>query len=171
MLYNVLFSTICANSNESEHPMSSIAKSQSLGILVVEGYLSQSKSIMSYLDDFDNSLSVISTQDGEETLPLLEKQSVSLLIVDVHLKGKMDGYDLCKAIRSSSVYSQVPIILLLGGHLSLERSKGISAGADLLLHRPVVKEELFRMVQLLLQLSVHQSKSQSQQIRWLHSVS
>ena len=145
--------------------------SQSSGILVVEGYLSQSKSILSYLEDFDNALSVSSTQDGEGVLPLLEKQSVSLLIVDAHLKGKMDGYDLCKVIRSSSVYSQIPIILLLGGHLSLERSKGISAGADLLLHRPVVKEELFRMGQLLLQLSANQSKSQSLQTRRLHSVS
>ena len=151
--------------------MSSTAKPQLPGILVVEGYLSQSKSIMSYLEDFGNPLSVFSTQDGEAALPLLEKQSVSLLLIDAHLKGKMDGYDLCKAIRSSPVNSQVPIILLLGGHLSLERSKGISVGADLLLHRPVVKEELFRMVQLLLQLSVHQSKSKAQQTRRLHSVS
>jgi len=151
--------------------MSAAGKQQTPNILVVEGYLSQSKSIMSHLDDFDKLLSVISAQDAEDALPLLDKKGVSLLIIDVYLKGKMDGFDLCRSIRNSSVNPNIPIILLLGGHLSLERSKGITAGADLLLHRPVVKEELFKMVHLLLELSAYQSKAEGHTLRRLHSVS
>jgi DNA-binding response OmpR family regulator len=81
----------------------------------------------------------------------LQRESFDLAIVDTCLKGKTDGFELCRVLRESlSQNSDLPIILILSGYLSLERAKGISAGADLLLHRPVVKEELLRMMQLLL---------------------
>jgi len=150
--------------------MKATNKQQASKILVVEGFLNQSRSLLSHLDELEGPVSVCSANDAETALRDLEQHEVSLLIVDVYLKGKMDGFDLCRAIRSSKGNAQVPIILLLGGHLSLERSKGVAAGADLLLHRPVVKEELFRMVQLLLELSALQAKVGAQRARRLHSV-
>ncbi len=152
-------------------------KSQDPKILVVEGYLNQSKSILSHLEELDMSLTVVSAHDAEAAVEYLDKQAVSLLIIDVYLKGQLDGFDLCRTIRSSQVNQKISIILLLGGHLSLERSRGISAGADLLLHRPVVKEELFKMVQLLLEWKFNQETgpatgtAEGRSSRRLHSVS
>ncbi len=151
--------------------MSATETIQTSKVLLVEGYLSQSRSILSHLDDLGEALTVISAQDAEAGLAQMENEPVDLLIVDVYLKGKMDGFDLCKSIRASLTHQEVPILLLLGGHLSLERSKGISSGADLMLHRPLVKEELFKMVQLLLEWSAgQQAKTKGQRLRRLRSV-
>ncbi len=151
-------------------------KPQSSRILVVEGYLSQTKSMGSHLDGIAQPIELLSATDAETAMALLDTESVSLLIIDVCLRGKMDGFDLCRAIRASVAHRELPIILLMSGHLSLERSTGISAGADLLLHRPVVKGELFKMVQLLFELRSTQGAgkvkgtSGDRSIRRLHSV-
>ncbi len=151
-------------------------KSQSSRILVVEGFLSQAKSIGCHLEGLPRPIELLTASDAETALSLLDKESVSLLLIDVCLRGRMDGFDLCRAIRASVANRELPIILLMSGHLSLERSTGISAGADLLLHRPVVKEELFKMVQLLFELrSTHgtakvKRTSVDRSNRQLHSV-
>jgi len=151
-------------------------KSQSSRILVVEGYLNHTRSIGSHLEGLAQPIELLSATDAETALGLLDKEPVSLLIIDVCLRGKLDGFDLCRAIRSSVAHRELPIILLMSGHLSLERSTGISAGADLLLHRPVVKGELFKMVQLLFELRSIQGAgkvkgtSEDRSIRRLRSV-
>jgi len=119
-------------------------------ILIVESYGSNTKSILTHLAGSPFPLQIVSVSDAEAATTLIQKEPIDLAIIDTCLRGKMDGFDLCRALRSSASTQQLSIILLLSGYLSLERSKGISAGADLLLHRPVVKEELLRMIQLLL---------------------
>jgi CheY-like chemotaxis protein len=152
-------------------------QSLSFEILVVESHVNQSKCLSSHLEGVDAPVNVLSVNDADTALSLLEKKPVNLLIIDAFLRGNADGFDLCRNIRSSSALRQIPVILLLAGSLSLERSKGISAGADLLLQRPVVKEELCKMVQLLLEWSSLRVASptttvvRSQSHRRLHSVS
>ena len=119
-------------------------------ILIVESYGSNTRSILSHLADSPFPLQIACAGDADAALVLLQKDAFDLAIIDTCLRGKMDGFDLCRALRTSAPTQQIPMILLLSGYLSLERSRGISAGADLLLHRPVVKEELLRMIQLLL---------------------
>ncbi len=134
-------------------------QSVSFEILVVEGFVNQSKCLSSHLEGLDAPLNILTVHDAGAALSLLENKPVNLLIIDAFLRGNADGFDLCRNIRSSSMFLQVPVILLLAGTLSLERSKGISAGADLLLQRPVVKEELCKMVQLLLEWSSYRTNS------------
>ena len=119
-------------------------------ILVVESYGSNTKSILNHLAGSPFPLQVVSVGDAEAAITLIHKEPFDLAIIDTCLRGKMDGYDLCRALRSSVSAQQLAVILLLSGYLSLERSRGIAVGADLLLHRPVVREELMRMIQLLL---------------------
>jgi DNA-binding response OmpR family regulator len=119
-------------------------------ILVVESYGSSTKSILNHLAGSPFPLQVVSVSDAEAAMSLIHKEPFDLAIIDTCLRGKMDGFDLCRALRSSAPTQQLAMILLLAGYLSLERSRGIAAGADLLLHRPVVREELMRMIQLLL---------------------
>ncbi|NIO10703.1 MAG: response regulator [Deltaproteobacteria bacterium] len=144
-------------------------------ILVVEGFLSHAKSIGSHLNGYLEPVQLLSAHDAETALALLDKESVDLLIIDVCLRGQQDGFDLCRGIRASEEHKSLPIILLMSGHLSLERSRGISSGADLLLHRPVVKEELFKMVQILFDLSLirenqgHKVPAQKRTIRLVQS--
>lgn len=119
-------------------------------IMIVESYGNNIKSLSAHLSSFGIPLQIVSANDAPTATARLQSEPADLVIIDTLLRGKIDGFELCRNLRSSNFCQQVPIILLLGGTLSLERSKGILAGADLLLHRPVVKEELLKMLQLLL---------------------
>lgn len=119
-------------------------------IMIVESFGSNTKSLHGHLVSLAASAEIVSANDSESALARIQSKNVDLFIIDSCLKGQMDGYDFCRAVRSGSSHRDVPIILLLSGFLSLERSKGILAGADLLLHRPIVKEELAKMLELLL---------------------
>lgn len=120
-----------------------------LRIMIVESYQSNLKSLARHLASLPISIQLLSATDAQNSIDQLQNQPVDLVIVDASLRGKMDGFDLCRALRSTAATEQIPIILLLSGYFCLERSKGIQAGADLLLHRPIVKEELLKMAQLL----------------------
>jgi two-component system cell cycle response regulator len=119
-------------------------------IMIVESYQSNLKSLANHLSSFPIPIQILSATDAQNALAHLQDETVDLVIIDASLRGKMDGFELCRALRSSASTEHLPMILLLSGYFCLERSKGIQAGADLLLHRPVVKEELVKMAQLLL---------------------
>lgn len=119
-------------------------------IMIVESYGSNVKSLSSHLSSFGVPLQVVTADDAPGAMASLQREPADLVIIDTLLRGKIDGFELCRNLRSNHFGQSVPIILLLAGTLSLERAKGILAGADLLLHRPVVKEELLKMLQLLL---------------------
>jgi len=118
-------------------------------IMIVESYGNNLRSLSSHLAGSTLPLEILTATDGEMAIARLQREPADLVIIDTLLRGRMDGFDLCRALRSSTSNQHLPIILLLAGYLSLERSRGILAGADLLLHRPVVKEELLKMIQLL----------------------
>ncbi len=128
-------------------------------VLVTASFINHTRCISDHLEELVPSVKVLSVCDADGALSLLEKEPAKLLIIDACLKGNLDGFDLCRTIRSSSQLRHLPVILLLAGSLSLERCKGISAGADLLLQWPVVKEELCKMVRLLLEWSLYRVES------------
>lgn len=144
-------------------------------IMIVESYGSNVKSLSTHLSSFGVPLQVVTAVDAPMAMARLQGEPADLVIIDTLLRGKIDGFELCRNLRSTYFGQNVPIILLLGGTLSLERSKGILAGADLLLHRPVVKEELLKMLQLLLARKLEQADNgravaEPIPLRKLHSV-
>lgn len=144
-------------------------------IMIVESYGSNVKSLSTHLSSFGVPLQVVTAVDAPMAMARLQREPADLVIIDTLLRGKIDGFELCRNLRSTYFGQNVPIILLLGGTLSLERSKGILAGADLLLHRPVVKEELLKMLQLLLGRKLEQGDNGRASVepiplRRLHSV-
>ena len=131
-------------------------------ILIAGSYRGQVISLCEYLRELSAEIEVMQAPDGRDALTLSKSQQIHLFLVDGFLKGSLNGFDLCRAIRSSGdAYRHTPIILMLSGHLITEHARGISAGADLLLHAPVVKEELWRMVVLLLGAASQSKKRQA----------
>lgn len=146
-------------------------------IMIVESFGNNIRSLSSHLSTFPLPLELVSAGDAASALAQFQRETIDLIIVDSCLRGKTDGFELCRTLRSSCEDRRLPIILILSGYLSLERFKGIAAGADLLLHRPVVKEELLKMIQLLLgwrfeeNADLHLAAIENRLPRRLHSVS
>ncbi len=86
---------------------------------------------------------------GEEALQYLEAPPVDLIICDVMMPG-IDGYEVCRRMRADAVWRFVPIILLtaLDGEDDLVR--GIEAGAEEFLVKPVERVVLRARVRAML---------------------
>lgn len=78
-------------------------------------------------------------RDGESALEQATHQSFDLVVLDIMLP-KMNGFDVCKRMRSRS---QVPIIITSAKGTSTDRIKGLKSGADDYLVKPFNLEELF----------------------------
>jgi putative two-component system response regulator len=87
--------------------------------------------------------------DGVDALQMLEGPLPDLIISDVWMP-KVDGYELCRTLKTSPVLGTVPIILLtsMSGFDSI--IKGLKAGADYYLTKPYSKELLLSMVKSIL---------------------
>ena len=82
---------------------------------------------------------VISAQDGQEALEVLERQPVDLIISDV-MMPRMDGYTLVKKLRERG--DQIPVLLLTAKQSFEDKREGFSSGIDDYLTKPVNYEEL-----------------------------
>lgn len=68
------------------------------------------------------------------------------VVVSVNLRGTQAGIDLLEEFRSLDAYENVPIIVIIGPTLDVERERLAEAGADDFLRMPFVRSELIRVV-------------------------
>jgi CheY-like chemotaxis protein/anti-sigma regulatory factor (Ser/Thr protein kinase) len=90
-------------------------------------------------------LSVTATSYAEQALDLTRVSPPRLLLVDIHLAGDMDGWDLVVALKSDPVLQAIPIILITTSEEANLRGLAL-AGADYL-PRPVSLEGLRQAIQ------------------------
>lgn len=78
---------------------------------------------------------------GEEALVVLKSYWPEIILLDVMMSG-IDGYEVCKRIRSENEHRFSKIIMISGMSLIDDRLKGYEAGADDYLTKPYVEGEL-----------------------------
>ncbi len=92
---------------------------------------------------------VLAARDGEEALELVARRRPALVVADIMLPG-MDGYELCRRLRSRYPDSLTPFIFLSARDSIGDRVKGMRTGADAYLTKPFHREELLAMVEAIL---------------------
>lgn len=101
-------------------------------LLLVEDEPEMGRFIASEIDDDYN---VILTCNGEEAVKALQKFNITLVVSDV-VMPVVDGYELCRQIKSNVEYSHIPVILLTATiHLNA-RIRGLDCGADAYIEKP-----------------------------------
>ena len=116
-------------------------------ILVVDDQRTNAEMIAGLLRNLGYEIDI--AQDGDEALRLVEAKAPDLIVSDILMPG-IDGYELCRRLRASSATALLPVILVTSAEQT-ERIKGVEAGADDFLTRPVNWPELFGRVRRLLQ--------------------
>ena len=96
--------------------------------------------------------SVISAENGEKALSMVEKYHPHLLISDIKMPKK-NGYELVKSIRQLPQYRLLPVILLTECADMTQRIRGYQVGCDIYLPKPFEVEELIAIIRNLLERS------------------
>ncbi len=96
-----------------------------------------------------NGYDVITAQNGQDAWELVQTKYPDLVISDVEMPV-MDGYELCKTIKSDPNYRKIPVILVTSRIQTSSLMKGIEAGADNYLTKPYDDDTLFSKVHELL---------------------
>ncbi len=93
--------------------------------------------------------SILKAEDGSEAIKLLETEAVQLVISDV-MMPVMDGFELCKIIKSNFEHSHIPVILLTAKNSIQSKVEGLELGADAYIEKPFSKEHLQAQIASLL---------------------
>lgn len=86
--------------------------------------------VRSFLQEaFSSNYNVILAVDGEDGWTKLNKNHPQLVISDV-MMPKLDGYQLCEKIKSSTEFCHIPVILLTANNENTKKIEGLELGAD-----------------------------------------
>lgn len=103
---------------------------------------------------------VVIAKDGTEGLSMFRKEDLCIVILDIMLP-KMNGFDLCRAIRSNS---NIPIIMLTAKDEEIDRVVGLELGADDYVIKPFSMREFVARVKALLRRSQISRSSEQPEI-------
>jgi len=96
--------------------------------------------------------SVHHVDNADEVLPSLEHVSPNLLILDIMMPSKqnLDGFSLCKQIKNTSAYKNLPVVIITGiasGMKDSEEHMCQLSGADACLFKPFSLDYMMERLQ------------------------
>ena len=111
-------------------------------ILIVEDNLD----MLAFIErQMSSRYAVVTATNGREALDALDRNFVNLVVSDV-VMPLMDGFELCKTIKSNVGYSHIPVILLTAKTNIQSKIEGMELGADSYIEKPFSSEYLLAVV-------------------------
>jgi DNA-binding response OmpR family regulator len=92
----------------------------------------------------DEGVEILTAGDGLEALEVIRSQRPELVFLDV-MMPKMNGFDVCQAVKSDPATSRARVILLTAKGQEFDRQRGEQVGADLYMTKPFDPDELLEV--------------------------
>jgi two-component system, cell cycle response regulator len=84
-------------------------------------------------------------ENGERALDLAQRNRYDIVFLDILLPG-IDGYRVCKTIKGDKRTRSVPVVMLTSMTSAIDKVRGMMAGTDVYLTKPVDRTELLRAI-------------------------
>jgi two-component system, cell cycle response regulator len=94
---------------------------------------------------------VITASNGPEALLACENNQIDLILLDVMMPG-MDGFEVCTRLKADPAMQHVPVVMVTALDQPEDRIRGLRAGADDFLTKPVNDMQLMSRVKSLVRL-------------------
>ena len=95
-------------------------------------------------------LAVITAQDADEALALVEIERPDVVILDLSMPG-IDGYEVCRRLRQASQTKVVPVLILTANSTPESMQQARDAGADDYVVKPFGREDLIARIRRLIE--------------------
>ncbi len=96
---------------------------------------------------------VITATSGAQALELIKTERPDIVLLDV-MMPVMDGFEVCKPIRAMPETANLPVVMVTALTDQQDRIKGLEAGADDFLSKPIQDEAMFPRIRSLLRLKM-----------------
>lgn len=93
-----------------------------------------------------NDYQILVASNAVDALSAIYHEQISLVLLDVSMPG-IDGFELCRTVRSIPQFQQVPIVMVTGRDSPFDRVQGRLAGATEYLTKPFEADELRQVVE------------------------
>lgn len=94
---------------------------------------------------------VITAKDGFEAIAQAKEHKPDLILLDVMMPG-MDGFETCKKLKEDFEVSHIPVVMVTALSEKSDRLKGLEAGADDFITKPINDMALFARVKSLVRI-------------------
>jgi two-component system sensor histidine kinase/response regulator len=118
-------------------------------ILAVDDTVSNLDILIDYLDGYD----IVDTTDATEVMEILEDNKIDLILLDI-VMPKINGFEVCKQIKSNQKTENIPIIFITSNSDEESVEKAYELGAVDYVTKPFRKRELLARVKT--HLSLHE---------------
>jgi DNA-binding response OmpR family regulator len=118
-----------------------------LKILIVDDEAFIRLLIEQTLEDLeDEGVQLLTADNGELALDLIKTERPQLVFLDV-MMPKMNGFEVCQAVKSELDFTGVTIVLLTAKGQELDKQRGLEVGADLYLTKPFDPDDLLDLAE------------------------
>ncbi len=116
-------------------------------VLLVEDSLSTREIMAKLLTE--KGFQVDTASDGMEAIGIMEKKIFDIVVLDI-VMPKMNGYEVCRRMKSDPTTEQVPVIICSSKGEDFDRYWGMRQGADAYITKPFRPNELLSTMKQLL---------------------
>ena len=94
---------------------------------------------------------VVTAEDGFKALAICDEEQVDIILLDIMMPG-MDGFEVCERLKASPKTAHIPVVMVTALDQPSDRVRGLKAGADDFLTKPVNDLQLIARVKSLVRL-------------------